>query len=153
MENGNYGGSEFGWDYSMGGQGQGMSGYSQGSYGGSGGYGGRQWLHSNQANSQQYAQQGMQQGSFPTGIAEYNQSMLRYSSFPKTADTKSEMYSIMGGGGGGGSGQGMSMTSMSGGGGGGENYYGGYSGMSNNGLGSPGQGQGQGNQGYSSSWF
>ncbi|SPP79511.1 keratin, type II cytoskeletal 1 isoform X1 [Drosophila guanche] len=152
MENGNYNGSEFGWDYSHGGQGQGgMSNYSQM---GQMNQGGRQWLHSNQNHS--FHQAGMsqgQQGSFASPqdpFADFNNSMMsRYGSYNPSGG-KADMYGSMMQDGG----HEMDFDMSNGMGGGGANVSprmsGGYSGGSRNGLGDPSAGRGHNN---GTSWF
>ncbi|XP_022225402.2 dormancy-associated protein 2 [Drosophila obscura] len=157
MENGNYNGPEFGWEYSHGGQGQGgMSNYSQMNQGG------RQWLHSNQNHNfnQQGMSQGQGQGQFaspPDPFADFNSSMMsKYGNYHPSGG-KSDMYGSMVHGGGQEMGQDMS-NGMGGMGGGGASVSprmyggggGGFNGGSHNGLGDPAGGRGQNN---GTSWF
>ncbi|EDV98817.1 heterogeneous nuclear ribonucleoprotein A2 homolog 1 [Drosophila grimshawi] len=140
MDYGNNG-TEFNWSY-MGGQGgghggqagQSMSVYPQmgqmnpGDYANTINGGGRQWLHSNQANNFQPAMSPSTSQSAP--YEAYNQSMMRYANPHKT----------------GGEGMGMGQMGMSQMGG----NYGGYGGgMSRNGLAG---GMGRGAQNGNSNW-
>ncbi|XP_017151753.1 glycine-rich cell wall structural protein 1.8 [Drosophila miranda] len=161
MENGNYNGPEFSWEYSHGGAGhgqRGMSNYSQN-------HGGRQWLHSNQ-NQNSYQQPGMsgqgqgqgQFGSPPDLFADFNNSMMsKYGNYGPSGGS----FSPAGGHGsmmhGGGHGMGSDMGNGMGGGrhvaprmrGGYSGRGGGGSGRAN-GLGEPSTARGQNN---GTSWF